>query len=309
MAAKVPRDYQLALRESRARLVRLAERRGVASLKPLFDRAITRIEHKLSRAASQIGEDSFSAHQLRMMLAQLRIGDVMLDLGPELADITREAQLEATRGLSQSISRLERQFRGAEVVLPLEEASVLQSLISARRPQLDEMHRKALSTWGQDAFEKVHRELSLSIAAGETGEEAIARVPQSLAAEWYRGERIVRTEVAFAYNATQADALVQAREVLPDLMMRWTEHCDDSGEANPLDDRVGEDSIALHGQVTPPGGWFTMPDDAPEVSESLVGRQWQFPPNRPNDRAVLAPWRPGWGVPAYQWTAGGRVAM
>ena len=115
--------------------------------------------------------------------------------------------------------------------------------------------------------------------------------------------------MAFAYSATQADAMLEAREVLPDLMMRWTEHCDDDANATPLDDRVAEDSIALHGQITPPGGWFTMPDDDPEVPQSLQGKRWQFPPNRPNDRAVLAPWREGWGVPAYQWVGGGRVSM
>src|SRR6266704_1440939 len=98
MAAKVPRAYQTVLRESRARLVRPAERRGVASLKVLYERAIGRIERRLSKAAASIGEESFSAHQLRIMLAQMRLGDVMLELGPELASVTREAQIDATRG-------------------------------------------------------------------------------------------------------------------------------------------------------------------------------------------------------------------
>jgi hypothetical protein len=43
-----------------------------------------------------------------------------------------------------------------------------------------------------------------------------------------------------------------------------------------------------------------MPSD-PRVSAKLWGKTFDFPPNRPNDRASLDPWRPGWGIPAWVW--------
>jgi hypothetical protein len=32
-----------------------------------------------------------------------------------------------------------------------------------------------------------------------------------------------------------------------------------------------------------------------KISPNMLGETWTNPPNRPNDRAVLQPWRPGWG--------------
>jgi hypothetical protein len=130
----------------------------------------------------------------------------------------------------------------------------------------------------------------------------------------WQAERIVRTECAWAFNATHADGIADAARELPDMMMRWTEQCDDASGA-PLDDRVGVDSIALHGQLAKPGGVFTMPPTSlvpdksgkTDVPLGLVGMMWAHPPNRPNDRAVLAPWRPHWGVPGWTWDGSGRV--
>ena len=119
-----------------------------------------------------------------------------------------------------------------------------------------------------------------------------------LASERYRFERIVRTETAHLYNAGQYDGIHALREHFPDLMSRWVEHVNDA-TWEPLDARVAKDSIALHGQVVLPGTAFTMPNDS-SVPSSLWGKQWDFPPNRPNDRAVIAPWRRAWGVPAWK---------
>ena len=308
MPKPVAKEYQQVLREHRQRLVRLAERRGVARLRPIYDQAIDAVDSKLRRAIGRLGEDSFTVHQQQIVLSQLRQGQAMLEsrLAGELGDITRETQVEAIRGFAESVTKLEKRFRGAEIVLPIDEVSELTRLIGARRPQLDLMHQRALRAWGQDTFNTVHEQLSLSLAAGETASETIERIPEALAGEWYRGERIVRTEVSYAFGASSMDAARDSLTVLPDLMLRWNEHCDD--ESNPLDDRVAADSIALHGQVAPPGGWFIMPDD-PDVPESLKGKRWQYPPNRPNDRATLSPWREGWGVPGWRYSDGGRTEL
>jgi hypothetical protein len=308
MPKPVAKEYQAVLREHRQRLVRLGERRGVARLQPIYDQAIESVEHKLRRALGRLGEESFTAHQHRIVLSQLRQGQAMLEsrLAGELGDISEEVQIEAIRGFAESVTKLEKRFRGAEIVLPIDEVGELSRLIDARRPDLDSMHQKALRAWGQDTFNVVHEQLSLSLAAGESATETMERIPEALAGEWYKGERIVRTEVAYAFGASSMDAAQESLEVLPDLMLRWNEHCDD--DANPLDDRVAEDSIALHGQVATPGGWFIMPDD-PDVPKSLIGKGWQFPPNRPNDRATLSPWREGWGIPGWQYSEGRRIDL
>jgi hypothetical protein len=123
--------------------------------------------------------------------------------------------------------------------------------------------------------------------------------------------------MAYAFNSTHADGIEESAKEIPELMQRWEENCNDSGA--PLDDRVGVDSIAMHGQVAPAGGVFTMPATAPfatigdypttAVHKSLVGLSWQFPPNRPNDRACLMPWMADWGVPGWRYAGGRRVPL
>jgi hypothetical protein len=93
-------------------------------------------------------------------------------------------------------------------------------------------------------------------------------------------------------------------------MQQWVEMVGEDGQ--PYDDRVGVDSLAMHGQVADVDEEFTMPAKAPNgqpVSDSLVEESWEFPPNRPNDRAVLAPWRQEWGVPGWRYKAGKRVPV
>jgi hypothetical protein len=104
-------------------------------------------------------------------------------------------------------------------------------------------------------------------------------------------------------------------------MRRWTEYVDDA-TGRPLDARVANDSLVLHGQVCfqPEGatfegrstflvggtGGFTMPPDG-RVNAKLWGRRYAHPPNRPNDRSRLVPWKPTWGVPAYMVVNGVRM--
>lgn len=146
------------------------------------------------------------------------------------------------------------------------------------------------------SFEKQVDPRHLIVLAGELMDQQSWRV-----------ERLVRTETSYAYNLAQAAAL-KAYPTEPGELLwgRWTERVDDlSGK--PLDKKVAEDSLVLHGQVARPGGVFTMPDD-PRAGK-LAGRSWAHPPNRPNDRSVLLPWQRHWGVPGWILQGGKRIDL
>src|SRR5262249_19093797 len=145
------------------------------------------------------------------------------------------------------------------------------------------------------------------MAQGDSTEDAIDQLPDAADREWWQGERIVRTETAWAYNAATHDSIGSLVSELPDMRLRWTELVDDS-TGMPLDDRVAPDSLAMHGQVALPGMRFTMPAD-PRVDDSMWGKSWLFPPNRPNDRSRVLPWRPHWGIPGWQLVGGRRVEL
>jgi hypothetical protein len=309
------RPFYAALGEHRRQLDRLANKRALPRMKRLYDEAHDAVARRLHNLMHAGRGETFTAHQQRIVLAQLKVGQRELAgrLAGELSDVTREAQTDAIRGLSRSISKLERHFTGAEVSLPIDEAWRLRELVGRRRPMLDDMHQRSMARWGARLFSDVHEATSMALAQDLTTEEAIRIIPEAAAAEWWQGERIVRTETAWAYNLGHADGIDEATEVLPDLMKRWTEHVDDS-TGQPLDDRVAPDSLAMHGQVTEADGEFGFPSDAEGMTEKEISRMqergpWVAPPNRPNDRASLQPWRPGWGIPAWQLVGGRRVWM
>ena len=138
---------------------------------------------------------------------------------------------------------------------------------------------------------------------GRTVRAALGAVEKAVSDEEWRIVRVSRTEASMAYNGAIEDGIDAMRDEFPDLRARWTEHVDDSTWL-PMDDRVAPDSMALHGQVKRPGGVFVMPGSGPA---DLVGKTYESPPNRPNDRAVLTPWRRSWGIPAYEMRDGRKV--
>ena len=312
MATKRPLvEYQRTLAEHRARLNRLLDRRGLAPMKRLYDDAAASMEKRLRQTIGRL-PGSFTEHQQRLVLGQLKQGQALISrrLAGELGDLTLEVQKESLRGLTAGLTKLERNFTGAEITLPVEEAARFAGVIDQRRTSLLKMHRESMGRYGARAITDMENALSTSLVMGETPGDAITRIQEVMDGEWWQAERIVRTESAWAYNATTRDGLEDAAEELLDLRMQWNEQVDESG--SPLDDRVGLDSLAMHGQVTDVDGEFVMPPKTPSgeaVSEGLVGESWAFPPNRPNDRAIVVPWRKEWGVPGWEFKGGRRVPI
>lgn len=296
----MPSEYEITLAEHRRRLLRLTERRGISSIKRIYDAAQQELERKLARAIGAGRGTTFTAHQHMIALAQVRQGQVMLarDISNEMGDISREAQVDALRGLGSDIERLEKHYKGSRPVLPIHEAAVFAGVIDKRKSSLMRMHEATTARMGARTVAKVEEQLAVSLASGESSAEAVDRVQEVTEGEFWQAERIVRTEVAYAQNAATADGIEEIQKEVPEMRMRWTEHVTDDGE--PMDDRVGADSIAMHAQLDV-DGVFTMPDDAEGVWAGLLGETWDHPPNRPNDRSVLTPWMLDWGVPAWEW--------
>ena len=296
----------------------MVDRHGAPALKKVYDQAGRELDRKL-RHLTRVGRsETMTAVQAYGLKAQVRQAQVALSqkMAGALGDVSKAAQTEALRGVSRDVSRLEQEFTGSELVLPIEEVSRFAGVIDRRVPSLMRMHQESMARYGVRAVGDFEDQLALSLASGETASEGVDRLMDVYDMEWWQGERIVRTEVAWAFNSTYADGLDEVSDEIPDLKKRWSEHVDDD-TYEPYDDRVGTDSVAMHGQVTDTDGVFTMPATAPRagadgkttVTESLVGLTWEYPPNRPNDRAVVVPWRPHWGIPGWVLRDGRRVRV
>jgi len=136
-----------------------------------------------------------------------------------------------------------------------------------------------------------------------TKEEIARAVHAAAESHIWEVERVLRTEASIAYNTARRSTIMRMAARDPRVMMRWTELVDDR-TGRPLDGRVAPDSLLMHGQVAPVGGLFVMPPGAKNA-----GQTWAHPPNRPNDRAVLVPWVPGSGIPAWRIVNGMRVDL
>ncbi len=295
-------------REQTNRINRLIDRGGVARLKKLYDQAQAEFTTKLSRSMGR-NTNTFSETQMRMFQAQVRQGqmDIAKRMGEVLAAATEETKADALRGAIRNFKQLEKKFTGVATSLPVEEAARFAGVMGKNTSLIRRHSMKLMGKAGAAVVGKLEQELALSLITGETVGDAIDRVQSVTGKSWYQSERIVRTEQAWAFNATHAEAIADSLEDMPDIMMRWTELVDDS-TGRPLDDRVGEDSIAMHGQLATPGGKFTMPSKA-IVPVKMWGMSWSHPPNRPNDRATLQPWRPHWNIPGWVLKGGRRVSL
>lgn len=296
----------------------MVDRHGAPVLKKVYDQAGRELDRKLRTLTRAGRSETMTAVQAHHLKAQVRQAQVSLSkqMAGALGNVTRDAQTEALRGVSKDVTRLEREFTGSELVLPIEEVSRFAGVIDQKAPSLLRMHRESMARYGVRTVGDFEEQLALSLASGETAAEGVDRLMDVYDMQWWQGERIVRTEVAWAFNATYADGLDEASDALPDLRKRWSEYVDDD-TYEPQDDRVGTDSVAMHGQVAETDGVFTMPATAPRpgadgkttVYRDLVGLTWEFPPNRPNDRAVVVPWRPHWGIPGWVYRDGRRVRV
>ena len=298
------------------RLTRVVERRSVQELKRMYDAAYDDLLRKLRKVSGR-ASDEFTAHQLRAMLVQVREGQIQIarELSGGLSTMTEKVQIESLRALIDNVHRLEKHFTGSEITLPIEEAARFRGVITGRRESMLREQEVSLANYGTEVVGKMENELSQSLLAGETLGDTIARIEEVGDVEWWRAERIARTESLFAFNATQADGLAESSAELPDMGMRWEERVDDF-TYEPLDARVNEDSIAMHGQVANLGESFgfpnTMPGGGPvptELSTRYAGERWSFPPMRPNDRATITPWRAHWGIPGWRLVGGNRVPI
>lgn len=311
--------FEQAAREHLASLNRIIDRGGVARLRKLYADAQTQLEKKLAQSVGRRASP-FTTHEYRVLLAQVRQGQMQIAnrLGDESERVTVETQTGVLHNITRQIKKLEAAHGASSASLPIEEVARFAGVIDKHKASLMQQNRTSMRHYGASIVRKMQDQLALGLASGASTHEAIESIAKTADAEWWRAERIVRTEQSWAAHLTIAEGIKSSREALGvELEMRWTELVSDAG--HPLDDRVGADSVALHGQVTPPGGVFTMPDGArsvviknrfgeSRVSEDMIGQSWAHPPNRPNDRSSVVPWKPGW-APGWRVIGGSRVAV
>jgi len=275
------------------RFDRLAVRAPASSAASTFDAEAAAITRDLGRSIRGRADRELTVSAQRDILARVRtsLRASGATIVAEIGDLQAEAHADSVRGLVAFMRTVD----GASPAI--DSPGSLRAMLASRRRELDSTMREIVNRNLAESIGRVSERLTALRREGATLAQATQAVGEMLEAEAWRMQRIARTEAAAAYNAGQLDGIQTLRRAVPDIHARWVEHVSDS-TWQPTDKRTAKDSIALHGQVVIPGGLFVMPNDR-SVRSSTWGMTWAYPPNRPNDRAVLMPWRRSWGVPGW----------
>lgn len=278
------------LRLHRAQLKGLVEIRGVNKMRAMYDQARSELEGKLADMKKRGMGQSFSAHHIREILIQVNDAIHGFEVGMA-AHLTANGKLAGTLGarhLVQAVKKLEKKFAGHAPVLSLEQAAVMREVFRKVEPTLLNRYKKSVRLYGKPVVKKIRDQMALSLLQGETVNDAVERVAGTsgiFAGERWRAERIVRTEMSFSYGVVKQRSMEElTRRDVPDMQKKLIA---------TFDDRTGKDSKELHGQTRPvdqPFIWKRR-DSKGTVVETV---EYMQPPNRPNDREISIPWRPGW---------------
>jgi hypothetical protein len=295
------RGLDTAVLSHQAALDRAIDQQARTPLRTLWDARTSRMLADFV-SVSRRSRGNFAALQ-QALSAALR--SHLLDLGTELGAELRRASSDTMTDALYSLGALLRAV-APSVPTYIDDPAYVRAIVGEHRGRVEEQRAQSIASAVAAVDASLQELLARKVAALSTAQpeeggaqDLVTDLHDALEGQWWRVERVANTETAHAFNLAQAVALAALSRAVPGLMQRWTEKIDLDG--NPLDDKVADDSMELHAQLAPLGGKFIMPPNT-RVWEGMIGKTWYHPPNRPNDRAVLTPWAPGWGIPGWVWT-------
>lgn len=247
-----------------------------------------------------VANESSRQEIMRVLTEHLRT--LAARLTAQVQEIQEETQREAIRAADRMISRLNRDADRATI---LDQRASVRELIEGRTADLDARVEDMITSEVSQIRANCDVRTKELVARGFTNSQVIFELDQFLQQEFWRIERAVRTHIAYVFNSALSDASAMIARGDRTVYIRWVEHANDF-TGLPTDSKTAPDSLVLHGQVRKPDAVFTMPRDE-RAPAKMWGKTWAYPPNRPNDRAVVMPWRKAWGVPAYEYRGFRRV--
>lgn len=299
----MPKDPLKILDVDRRQALLLARKTGVNKTVRMLRRAQKQLDKRLRtvEGLKGAGKDSFTAAQMRVTLAQIRIAVAEVQ-GEMKSTVTAEGKQTAERATQhtlQYIQRADQRFTGIGQRLPIREAAVLDHAIAGTNSSMlqrllgTKAKKGILTRYGESTIRQFEEKLQQRFLAkqpwADVRNELIASSPflQQQPAHW--AERIVRTEVMAAHNRAQFEGMRAVNKEIGGGMLKIL--------AATFDSRTAADSYALHGQIR-------------RVTEAFQDwdHLYQSPPNRPNDRETMVPHNIDWPLPAQlAWKTDGEV--
>lgn len=223
---------------------------------------------------------TFTSQRMRSTLVQIDAALVEMQriLGKGIKESSMILGERSSEDLIKEINTFDKEFTGAVFPLDLDAALVA----SKTSNFLFERHESSLEAYSKALRQDFAMELTEAVLTGKSNSEIVMELGQKFKGEQWKLERIARTELHNVYNIAKMDGMKEVRDSgdIPDLMKTLF---------HPMDNRTGADSKALNHKNP------KIPIDDPfKFKWGDQERVFMAPPDRPNDRAILLPYRKDW---------------
>lgn len=266
------------------RLTRLEQRDA-----EILIRRYKEIRRDLRDRLDRLPEQSFSAQQLRGVMVQvdLAIQSMNQSLVDRLFELAEDAAERGVDDLLEEIRKFDRHFTGAVVPINVDAAVI----VSDANNLLVNKYESSLRAYGEDVRSTIAATLSQGVIEQVSSSVMVRRLSQFFEFEEFKLQRIARTELHGVYGLAKQRTLEDAAEIRPDIKKAlW----------HPMDSRTAADSkqLAKADPIVPVDEPFRFTfrrkrKDGTVVTEDRV---FMTPPDRPNDRAIMIPYREAWDV-------------
>lgn len=242
-------------------------------------REFKRIRQELRDRLDTLREDTFTAQQLRGVLVQVESALLAINTGLK-EGIKPGAQILSERGVQDLVNEIrtfQREFQGAIVPINLNVALIATKNANFLLNQYD----ASIDAYSAALRGQIIGQISRGAVEKVSTHQMVRRISQFFMGEEFKLQRIVRTELHNIYNLGKMRSMEKVRDdFIPDLKKTLI---------HPKDKRTAEDSKIL-AQINP-----IIPIDEPFIFVFKGDeRRFMNPPDRPNDRAILVPFRSEW---------------
>lgn len=237
------------------------------------------IRGELRDRLDRLKGDTFSAQQMRGTLVQIEAAIAAMNtaLQEDMGEQGMDIAIKSIQDLESEIGRYDKKFLGATQPLNLDAAQIALDVKNFKLMQ----YKGSLEKYGSDLLSEITLQLSNSVLINESLPKVVMNLSQKFQTEEWKLLRIARTELHNTYALGKLEGMRETQKTeIPDLMKALY---------HPMDDRTGDDSkdLALKNPI--------VPVDQP-FEHTYNGKKYVFmaPPQRPNDRAILIPYREEW---------------
>jgi hypothetical protein len=228
-------------------------------------------------------DNTFTEARLRSAMAQVE--DMILILEKRAKEESRfgtdMVRDQGSEDSAREMNELEKKFSGVNPAINVD------AVVASVDPDtfLFNNYQSSLDAYNANLRSGFERELSQALLQQKTWSQAVSDMEMVFNAEEWVLARIVRTELHGLYNTAKFRGFQSIQtDYFPDLKKTLY---------HPMDSRTGEDSIQAAGKN------LIVDIDKPfkysfKQGSKIIVREFMTPPDRPNDRSIMIPYRSSW---------------